>query len=158
MSRMVRPGAATAHLAFQVLHGGHEEFGIVAASGAGWACPVGARGVGGASGCGGGAAMRPRPLDEADVAAGGGAREQHALQRGGALETTVQVGENGGEVGRAEARRDRVEVGGGGAVADGGDEVAAVGEQGAGGVEQEGDVVGQSDAGVILRGIGRGGD
>ena len=44
-----------------------------------------------------------------------------------------------------------------GAVADGGDEVAAVVEQGADGVQEEGDVVGQGGGGVILRGIGRGG-
>ena len=81
-------------------------------------------------------------LDEVDVAAGGGAGEQDALQRGGAQDAAVQVGEDGGEVGGAEARGDGVEVGGGGAVADGVDEVAAVVEQGADGVEQDGDVVG----------------
>ena len=68
------------------------------------------------------------------------------------------MGEDGGQVGGAETGRDGVEVGGGGALADGVDQVAAVVEQDADGVEEDRDVVGQSGGGVILRGIGRGGD
>ena len=97
-------------------------------------------------------------LDEVDVAAGGGAGEEDAFEGRGAQEASVQVGEDGGEVGGAEAGGDGVEVGGGGALADGVDQVAAVGEQDADGVEQDLDVVGQSGGGVILCGIGRGGD
>ena len=65
------------------------------------------------------------------------------------------MGEDGGEVGGAEAGRDGGECGGGGAVVDGGEEVAAVAEQDADGVEQDGDVLGHGVAGVILRRIGR---
>ena len=65
------------------------------------------------------------------------------------------MGEDGGEVGGAEARRDGGEGGGGGAVADGVEEMAAVAEQDADGVEEDGDVVGQGGAGVILWRIGR---
>ena len=93
-------------------------------------------------------------LDEVDVVAGGGAGEQHALQGGGAQDASVEVGEDGGEVGGAEAGGDGVEVGGGGALADGVDEVAAVAEQGAGDVEEDRDVVGQSGGGVIRAGSG----
>ena len=96
--------------------------------------------------------------DEVDVFAGGGAREEHALERRGAQEASVQVGEDGGEVGGAETRRYGAEVGGGGALADRVDEVAAVGEQDADGVEQDVDVTGRSGGGVILCGIWRGGD
>lgn len=96
-------------------------------------------------------------LDEVDVLASGGAGEEHALQRGGTQDASVQVGEDGGEVGSAEARGDGVEVRGGGAVADGVDEVAAIAEQDASGVEDDCDVVGEGGGGVLLWGIGRGG-
>ena len=137
---------ATAHLALEVLQGGHEEFGIVPAGGEGWpGCALaGGRGHGcrllGFGGCWGGLGFwrAGAAVDEVDVAAGGGAGEQHALQGGGAQEAAVQVGEDGGEVGGAEACGDGVEVGGGGAVADGVDEVAAVAEQDADGVEDDG--------------------
>ena len=85
--------------------------------------------------------MRVRRVDDVDVAAGCGAREQEALQRGGTQDAAVEVGEDGGEVGGAEAGRDGGEFGGGGAVADGGEEMAAVAEQDADGVEEEGDVL-----------------
>ena len=94
-------------------------------------------------------------FDEVDVAAGGGAGEQDAFEGEGAQDAPVEVGDDGGEVVGAEAGGDGVEVGGGGAMADGVDEVAAIGEQGAGGVEQDLDVVGQSGGGVILWRIGR---
>jgi hypothetical protein len=97
-------------------------------------------------------------VDEVDVSAGGGAGEEHALQGLGAQDASVEVGEDCREVGGAEAGGDGVEVGGGGALADGVDQVAAVVEQDADGVEDDRDVVGQSRGGVILRGIGRGGD
>ena len=93
--------------------------------------------------------------DDVDVAAGCGAREQEALQRGGTQDAAVEVGEDGGEVGGAEADRDGGECGGGGAVADGGDEMAAVAEQDADGVEQGGDVLGHGGAGLIPWRIGR---
>jgi hypothetical protein len=99
--------------------------------------------------------VRVGGIDEVEVAAGGGAGEQHTFQRGGAQQAAVQVGEDGGEVGGAETRGDGVEVGGAGAGADGVDEVTAVVEQDAGGVEDDGDVVGQSGGGVILWRIGR---
>ena len=156
---------AAAYLALEVLRGGHEEFGIVPAGGAGWAwalaCGRARRGGLSAFGVGWGGLRLGRGgagFDEVDVVAGGGAGEQDALQRGGAQEAAVEVGEDGGEVGGAEAGGDGVEVGGGGALADGVDEVAAVGEQDADGVEEDPDVVGQSGGGVILWGIGRGGD
>jgi hypothetical protein len=59
------------------------------------------------------------------------------------------------EVGGAEARRDGGECGGGGAVLDGAEEMTAVAEQDANGVEDEGDVLGHGAAGVTLRWIGR---
>ena len=71
-----------------------------------------------------------------DVAAGCGALEQEALQGSGAQDASVEVGEDGGEVGGAECRRDGGECGGGGAVPDGAEEMAAVAEQDADGVEQ----------------------
>ena len=92
---------------------------------------------------------------DVDVAAGCGAREQEALQRGGTQDAAVEVGEDGGEVGGAEAGRDGGECGGGGAVADGGEEMAAVAEQDADGVEEGGDVLGHGGAGLILWRIGR---
>ena len=81
-----------------------------------------------------------RRIDDVDVAAGGGAGEQEALQRGGAQDAAVEVGEDGGEIGGAEAGGDGGEVGGGGAVVDGVEEMAAVAEQDADGVEEQGDV------------------
>jgi hypothetical protein len=68
------------------------------------------------------------------------------------------VGEDGREVGGAEVGRDGAEVGNGGALADGVDQVAAVAEQNADGVEQELYVVGKGVVVVILWGIWRGGD
>ena len=95
-------------------------------------------------------------VGELDVLAGGGAGEQDALQGGGAQEASVEVGEDGREVGGAEACGDGVEVGGGGAVVDRVDEVATVVEQDADDVEDDGDVAGRSGGGVILGRIGRG--
>ena len=108
---------------------------------------AGLRGSGGRFGLEGRGRWRgTAAFDDVNVAAGCGAREQHALQRRGTQQAAVQMGEDGGEIGGAEARRDGVEVGGGGAVADGVDEVATVAEQGAGGVEEEPDVVGKGEA------------
>ena len=79
---------------------------------------------------------RGAALDEVDVSASGGAGAEHALQGVGPLDASVEVGEDGGRVGGAEAGgREGVEVGGGGAVADGVDQVAAVVEQDADGVK-----------------------
>ena len=50
-------------------------------------------------------------VGELDVLAGGGAGEQDALQGGGAQEASVEVGEDGRDVGGAEAGGDGVEVG-----------------------------------------------
>ena len=92
-----------------------------------------------------------------DVSAGCGSRAQHVLQRGGTQDASVEVGEDGGEVGGAEACRDGGECGGGGAAVDGGEEMAAIAEQDADGVEEGRDVLGHGRgfAGVILRRIGR---
>ena len=87
--------------------------------------------------------------------AGCGAREQEALQRGGTQDAAIEVGEDGGEVGSAEARRDGGECGGVGTMADGAEQVSAVAEQDADGVEEGGDVLGHGVAGAILRRIGR---
>ena len=102
--------------------------------------------------CFGRAGARGRDVD---VWAGCSAREEHTLQRSGTQDATVQVGEDGGEVGGAEACRDGGECGGSGALADGGAEMAAVAEQDAEDVEEEGDVLGHGAAGAILRRIGR---
>jgi hypothetical protein len=96
-------------------------------------------------------------LDEIDVATGGGAGEEDALERGGAEDAAVEVGEDGGEVAGAETRGDGFEVWCGGALAGGVDEVAAVVEQDADGVEDDGDVVGDGAGAVVLLGIWRGG-
>ena len=85
-------------------------------------------------GCGG---------SDVDVAAGCGALEQEALQGGGALDASIEVGENGGEVGGAEGGRDGGECGCSGATTDSGDQMVAVAEQDADGVEQGRDVLGQ---------------
>ncbi len=90
-----------------------------------------------------------------DVSTGRGTREQEALQGGGALDASVEVGENGGEVGGAEGGRDGGECGGGGAVPDGRQEMAAVAEQDANCVEHGCDVLGHGGAGLILWGIWR---
>ena len=110
------------------------------------------------AGCGVGVRARGSTRSKSRPVAPRASRKQEALQCDGAQDAAVQVGEDGGDVGGAEVHRDGVEVGGGGAVADGVDQVAAVVEQDGDGVEQDGDVVGQSGAGVILRGVGRGGD
>ena len=103
-------------------------------------------------------------LDDVDVLAGGGAGEQDTLERDAAQDASVEVGEDGGEVGCAEAGGDGVEVGGGGALADSVDEVAAVAEQVTDDVEEDLDVVGRSGGGggvvhwaAVLRrrGVGR---
>ena len=67
------------------------------------------------------------------------------------------MGEDSGEVGGAEACRDGGECGGGGAALDGTEEMAAVAEQDADGVEDGGDILGHGRgfAGLILRRIGR---
>jgi hypothetical protein len=83
------------------------------------------------------------------------ARAQEALQRHGTQDAAVEVGLDGGEVGRAEACREGGEGGGGGAVPDSGEEVAAVVEQDADAVEDGGDVLGHGGAGLILGRIGR---
>ena len=56
-----------------------------------------------AAGAGCGCWRAGAALDEVDVLAGGGAGEEHALQGGGAQDASVEVGEDGGEVGGAEA-------------------------------------------------------
>jgi hypothetical protein len=92
-----------------------------------------------------------------DVAAGFGAREQIALQRGGTQDAAVEVGHDGGEVGGAEAHRDGGECGGGGAAVYRAEQMAAVIEQDADGVEEGRDVLGHGRgfAGLILGWIGR---
>ena len=134
---------AAANLTLEILQCGHEEFGIVPAGGQRrawrgfgpgwlvcWWLGLGVRWCGrwfvGAGAAG----------HDFDVSAGFGAREEHVLQRGGAQDASVEVGEDGGEVGGAEACRDGGECGGGGAVADGGEEMAAVAEQDADGAER----------------------
>ncbi len=68
------------------------------------------------------------------------AREEHVLQRGGAQDATVEVGQDGGQVGGAEAGRDGWECWGIGAVPDGGVEMQAVAEQDADGTERDREV------------------
>jgi hypothetical protein len=93
-------------------------------------------------------------LDDADVAAGGGAGEEHALQGSGAQDASVQVGKDRGEVRGAEVRGDGSEIGRGGTGADGVDEVAAVAEEDADRVEEDLDVVGNRADAVVLWGSG----
>ena len=87
--------------------------------------------------------------------AGCGTREQHMLQRGGTEDAAVQVGQDGGEVGGTEARRNGGEGRGSGAMADGVEQMAAVAEQDADGVEHKGDALGHGVAGPIRLGLGR---
>jgi hypothetical protein len=89
-------------------------------------------------------------LDDVDVAAGGGAGEEQALECRGTQEASVQVGDDRREVAGAEARGNGVEIGRGGALADSVDEVAAIGEQDADGVEEDLDVVGDWPDTAIL--------
>jgi hypothetical protein len=84
--------------------------------------------------------------------AGCGTREQHMLQRGGTEDAAVQVGQDGGEVGGSEARRNGGEGRGSGAMADGVEQMAAVAEQDADGVEHKGDALGHGVAGPIRLG------
>jgi hypothetical protein len=95
-------------------------------------------------------------LDELDIAAGGGSGEEDAFESEGAQHAPVQVGEDGGETGCAEAGGDGIEAGGGGTMADGFDKVAAVVEEDTERVEEDRDVVGQGGGGVIRCGMGRG--
>src|SRR5579864_1067714 len=155
---------SAAHLEIELLLCGHEEFWIVVAWGqrqawrgfapgwlVRWWLGLGVRWCG----------LRFRRADAADhhldVSAGCGAREQEALQRFGTQDAAVEVGEDGREVGGAEACRDGGECGGGGAAVDGVDEVAAVADQDIDGVEEGGDVLGHGRgfAGLILWRIGR---
>ena len=92
---------------------------------------------------------------DSDVSAGLGSFEEYVLQRGGAQDASIEVGEDGGEIGGAEACRDGGECGGGGTVLDRGEEMAAVAEQDADGAEDDGDVLGHDVAGLILGRIGR---
>jgi hypothetical protein len=149
---------ATARLTLEVLQGGHEEFRIVPAGGAGGSCCAFAWRWSGLPRCGWGGLWFRRgdvALDEVDVLAFGGAGEEDALQCGGAQDAAVQMGEDGGEVGCAEAGGDCIEVGRGGAMADGVDEVAAVVEEDPGSVQYDGDVVGEAGGRVILWRVGR---
>ena len=61
-----------------------------------------------------------------DVSAGFGAREEQVLQRGGTQDASIEVGDDGREVGGAEACRDGGECGGGGTMVDGGEEMPAI--------------------------------
>ena len=74
------------------------------------------------------------------------------LQGGGTQDASVEVGHDGGEIGGAEARRDDGECGGGGTAVDRAQEMAAVAQQDADGVEEGGDVLGHGRglAGMIL--------
>ncbi len=80
---------------------------------------------------------------------------QNPLQCLGAQDAAFEVGKDGREIGGAEGRRDRGERGGGGALADGGEKVAAVAEQDTDGVKNECDALGHGAAGAILWRIGR---
>ena len=79
---------------------------------------------------------------EADIPAPRRACEQHALQRRGAQDAALQVREDRIQPAGAEADRDGVEVGAGGAMRRGLGEMAAVAEQDANGVQQCGDARG----------------
>ena len=130
------PERAAAHLRLEFLQGRHEQFGVVPAGGrdgrgAGLratGCFGRLRGGGGLAGCRRGSADRSadrlaRPAGWVAVARSGGwtkldipaprrAREQHALQRGGAQDAALQVREDRIQPAGAEAGRDGVEVGG----------------------------------------------
>ena len=138
-----------------------------AGASAGGAAAASSGAGGGSAGASSGAAVsRDRALarcGEADIPAACRAREQHPLQRGGAQEAALQVREDRRQPAGAEAGRDGVEVGAGGAVRRGPGEMAAVAEQDADGVQQCGDARGHGPAGPIRLGIvgsgrtGRGG-
>src|SRR5579871_2750060 len=140
---------AAAHLALELLQCGHDECGKVRAGGLGRGWPR-RFGGGGWRAVAGVAHGR-----EGEVAAGGGAREQHALEGEGPQEAAVEVGEDGVEIGGAEACGDGGECGGGGALADGGEEMLAEVEQDGDAVEGGADALGHGVARRILRGIGR---
>ena len=166
MSRMVRPIGRRRTWRAISPGLGMKGSGFVPAGEAGEACCALGRageGLGGLLGLGaglgrlllrrGGAA-----LDEFDVFACGGAGEEDTLQDRGAQHASVEVGEDGGEVGGAEAGRDGAEVfWSGGALAEGVDQVAAVADEDVDGVENDRDVVGYGFA-VVPRGDGKGGD
>ena len=58
------------------------------------------------------------------------------------------MGEDGGKIGGAEAGSDGGEVGSGGTLANGAKQVEAIAEQRASGVQQQGEVVGESGHGL----------
>ena len=92
---------------------------------------------------------------ETDIAAPRRAGEQHALQRHGAQDAALQVREDRTQPPGAEAGRDRIEVGAGGAGRRGLGEMAAEAEQDANGVQQCGDAGGHGSGGGPIRlGIG----
>jgi len=94
---------------------------------------------------------------ELDVAAAGGARQQHALQGGGAQDAALQVGEDDRKIEGAEARCDGGEAWRGGAAVNGGREVAAVAQQDADDAQESGDALGHGGGGLIRWRIWRGG-
>ena len=123
------------------------------AGGASADCSAGGS-AGGSAGAAGVAVGALARCDELDIAAPRRAREQHALQRGGTQEAALQVREDRVQPAGAEADRDGVEVGAGGAVLRGLGEMAAEAEQDANGVQQCGDARGHGPAGPIRLGIG----
>src|SRR6185312_1385605 len=76
-----------------------------------------------------------------------GMKSWGSSEPGGSDGRFAALGEDGWEVGGAEAGRDGGECGGGGPMLDGGEEVAAVAEQDADNAEHAGDVLGHGAAG-----------
>ena len=110
--------------------------------------------AGGSAGAAGGAVARSRGATKLDIAAPRRARKQYALQRGGTQDAALQVRDDCVQPAGAEARRDGVEVGAGGAALRGLGEMAAVAEQDANGVQQCGDARGDGPPGPVRLGIG----
>ena len=166
---------AAAHLRLELLQSRHEEFGIVPA---GWArrwCLVRGWHFGRLLCCrhlgrlfrrlsgwriawrGRGRGRALARCDEVDIATLGGALEQYALQCGGAQQAALQMREDRAHPPGAEAGRDGVEVGTGGAMLRGCGEMAAEAEHDADGVQQGGDARGHGADGPIPLGIVGGG-
>ena len=100
-----------------------------------------------------GPALRPvAGLEDDEIAAARGARQQHVFQRHGAQDAAREAGEDGGNARGAEELRDDGEAAGGGAVLQGCREVAAVFEQDADEDEDRGDALGHGFSGAVLLG------
>ena len=98
----------------------------------------------------------PAGLEDDQVAAPRGPRQQHAFQRHGAQDAAREASEDGGNPRRAEVLRDDGEAARGGTVFEGFRQVAAVFEQDADDDEDRGDALGHRLGGPGPFGTGRG--